>query len=433
MSKWLTPDEIPEDETCRPLFIPDSTDWLAIVSGAILPLTRAWNWEQFGTLTPEQCATRMQELMQQYYDSECEGGDCPPVLRIGENGEIQEYIDGEWVAPEGALELPPTPARTEPTLLERRCLAAANAAYVLKLVYEDLTDSFEANLDLAAAIAKVAGVFASLLAATVWGVVPAAIMAGALAIFSVVYDTLEFIGEDFWTSEFDDLLKCALFDSATDAGGGVIHFDYDLFQDKLARSTEITADLYSLRLFGQLTYILGWIGSEGLDAAGATTEIETSDCGCTVCSVSYSDNMQFGLGSRTQPQPILSPSVAPALWKPTGGRSSDGCLWGTFSTGNGYYIYVRVDLGQDCFVQTASMWWHKSVASKYCSLRVLVVNQAGTVTYNELVHNGTIAGTAYQQYYRIIGLATGRYLYFSLFTEVAGGQLYMDDIIVTTS
>lgn len=433
MSKWLTPDEIPEDDTCRPLFIPNSTDWLAIVSGAILPLTRSWNWEQFGTLTPEQCAVRMQELMQQYYDSECEGGDCPPVIRVGDDGNIQEYIDGVWTDPAGDLAIPPIPARTEPTLLERRCLAAANAANVLEGLYEDLTDSYTAALDTAAAIASAAGYLATILAATVWGTIPAALMAGALAIFSVVYDSLEFIGEDFWTSGFTDELKCMLFDSAVDGGGGVIHFNYDLFLDKLARATEITADLYELRLFGQLTYIMGFIGSEGLDTAGATTAITSSVCDCTVCSVSYSDNMQFGLGSRTEPQPIPSPSVAPAYWQPTGGRSSDGCLWGRFSPSNGYYIYVRVDLGQDCYVQTASMWWHKSVASKYCSLRVLVVNQAGTITYNELVHNGTIAGTTYQQYYRIIGLATGRYLYFSLFTEVTGGQLYMDDIIVTTS
>lgn len=430
---WLTPDSIPEDDDCRPLFIPNNSDWLAIVSGAILELTREWNWEAFGSVTPAQAAERMQTMMQQYYDEGCGGGDCPPVLRIGETGNIEELIDGEWVSPEGALELPPTPARSEGTLLDRRCMAAANAARVLELLYEEISDGYNADLDLNQVAVDFVALFATLVLVPVYGLAAAALIALGKLIWSIIYDTLEFIGSDFWTTDFNDKLLCALFDSAEDGGGGVIHFNYDLFIDKLARGTEITADLYQLRLFGQLYYLLSFIGSQGLDAAGATTSVTTADCGCTVCSVSYSDDMKMGLGSRTQPQPIVSPSVAPARWQPTGGRSSDGCLWGTFSSGNGYYIYVRVDLGQDCYVQTASMWWHKSVASKYCSLRVLVVNQAGTITYNELVHNGTIAGTAYQQYYRIIGLATGRYLYFSLFTEVAGGQLYMDDIIVTTA
>lgn len=75
---WLTPDEAPEGTVCRPLFIPDDPAWLAIVSGAILELTRSWNYEQFGTLTPDQCAELMQVMQQKYYDEICSGaGEYP--------------------------------------------------------------------------------------------------------------------------------------------------------------------------------------------------------------------------------------------------------------------------------------------------------------------------------------------------------------------
>jgi len=52
--KWLTPETIPAERICRILFIPASTDWLALVSGALLEMTLTYNWEQFGTVTPEQ-------------------------------------------------------------------------------------------------------------------------------------------------------------------------------------------------------------------------------------------------------------------------------------------------------------------------------------------------------------------------------------------
>lgn len=429
---WLTPDEIPEGDTCRPLFIPDNSDWLAIVSGAILELTREWNWEQFGAVTPAEAAARMQELMQQYYDDSCGEGDCPPLLRVDETGLVQELVDGVWTEPTGALTLPPTTARSEPTLDERRCLAAANAAKVLELLYEDVTDSFNADLDLNDAAANFAAAVAALVLVPVYGLVAAGLIALGRIIWSVVYDTLQFIQSDVWTTDFNDKVKCLLYDAAEDGGGGVIHFNYDAFMDSLARSTEITLDLYQLRLFGQISYIMWFLGSQALDEMGATTSVTSSVCDCSVCTVTYNDTMNFGLGSRTSMLPYATGDT-PAAWQPTGGRNSPGCVWANFKTGAGYYIYGQVDLGQDCYLQEFSFWWKKTNASQFCSLRVTVLNEAGTLVYNELVHNGVIASNTWNQYYRIIGLATGRYARIALFTTVAGGQLYLDEITAVTS
>lgn len=59
---WLTTDGTPQAEFTRRLFIPDSEAWLAIVSGALLPLIYAENWQQFGTSTPQQCADRALQM-----------------------------------------------------------------------------------------------------------------------------------------------------------------------------------------------------------------------------------------------------------------------------------------------------------------------------------------------------------------------------------
>jgi hypothetical protein len=109
MSKhgWLTPNEIPEATVCRSLFIPDDPEIVAAVSGALLPLTKAYNWELFGTVTPEQMATAMMEMYFNWLSSECTEGDTIPTpfwddatdLDDQETPALQQWY-GEAVDPE---------------------------------------------------------------------------------------------------------------------------------------------------------------------------------------------------------------------------------------------------------------------------------------------------------------------------------------------
>lgn len=46
---WLTPDAPGSGFICRPLFIPNGQDWLAIVTGALNELIYDYNFEEFGT------------------------------------------------------------------------------------------------------------------------------------------------------------------------------------------------------------------------------------------------------------------------------------------------------------------------------------------------------------------------------------------------
>lgn len=56
---YLTPNTIPTTTSCRILFVPDSLEFNAIVTGAIEQLTFAESWVTDGATTPQQCADLM--------------------------------------------------------------------------------------------------------------------------------------------------------------------------------------------------------------------------------------------------------------------------------------------------------------------------------------------------------------------------------------
>lgn len=65
--RWLTPDTLPAATRCRALFIPDDPNCIAIVTGALELLTYSYNFEQYGTQTPEDTAARFSDM----FDSFC--------------------------------------------------------------------------------------------------------------------------------------------------------------------------------------------------------------------------------------------------------------------------------------------------------------------------------------------------------------------------
>jgi len=57
--EYATPETLPADTICRVLFIPNTLDWLAQVTGALEELTFVYNWELYGAVTPAQAAEAM--------------------------------------------------------------------------------------------------------------------------------------------------------------------------------------------------------------------------------------------------------------------------------------------------------------------------------------------------------------------------------------
>lgn len=79
---WLTPeDNAPADTVCRTLEIPNDIGYITAVTGALLDLTNARNWEQHGAATPEETAALMMQMFLAFTASECEEA-TPPVTVI---------------------------------------------------------------------------------------------------------------------------------------------------------------------------------------------------------------------------------------------------------------------------------------------------------------------------------------------------------------
>jgi len=78
VNKWLTPDA-PTGTICRRLIIPGGLDWLAIVTGALNELIYGYNFEQYGTVSPQDTAAAFNEM----FDHFCFDDD-PGCRLIGE-------------------------------------------------------------------------------------------------------------------------------------------------------------------------------------------------------------------------------------------------------------------------------------------------------------------------------------------------------------
>lgn len=77
---YLTPDEPPDDLLCRSFSIPNEFRWLGNFMGALLDLAEADNWQQYGTLTPEEAAAAYAEIIEAGLPgqlNECPSTDVP--------------------------------------------------------------------------------------------------------------------------------------------------------------------------------------------------------------------------------------------------------------------------------------------------------------------------------------------------------------------
>lgn len=75
MRAWLTPDSLPSQTKCVSLHVPDSLDFEAVLRGALMLLQEAENWQEYGSLTPVECASAWQALNEyNFLMTECAAG-----------------------------------------------------------------------------------------------------------------------------------------------------------------------------------------------------------------------------------------------------------------------------------------------------------------------------------------------------------------------
>jgi len=279
---YLTPQALPESDDCRSLSIPADTEWLALFGGALTELTKVWNWEYSGGLSVDETVAKMNEIIDTWWLSVCAACTTPGgyrVIRIGSTGRIEQLDEsGNWVAGTDEYFIPPPEAREGGTPDSQICLAAKNAVNVLHTLYESLADSYGESLDDAEALAALIAVEVALV-----GFAFAPIVFGIYAffapLFALLFAALEYLTADLWDESVSDQITCFLVECADNAAG-VVTFDYDCFVNKLnSLDTGFGLTAEQLRLYGQIAYLLYFIGGiDGLNLAARTTAISDDDC-----------------------------------------------------------------------------------------------------------------------------------------------------------
>lgn len=292
---YLTPQDLPEDDECRPLSIPASSEWLALFGGALTELTMTWNWQYSGGLTVDETVDKMKEIVSAWYTVACAACTVPGgylVARINPSGHM-EVLDenGDWAEPTGEYFIPSPEAREGGTDADQKCLAAKNAVNVLNILYESLSDSWSEELStdeaivafIAALVAAVGFAFAPI----VWAAVTP-----ILFVFGLVYEALAYLTADIWDEDYTDKLVCAFLACATN-DAGVVTFDWDCLQIKLQGLAEEGGfNEIQARLNLQIAYILSFIGGiDALNLAARTTDITDDDC--SGCDLNWCYNAVF--------------------------------------------------------------------------------------------------------------------------------------------
>ncbi len=292
---YLTPQDLPEDDDCRPLSIPASSEWLALFGGALTEFIYPYNWEYSGGLTIDETIAKMREIIDNWYESPCQACTTPGgyrTIRINDDGKLEQLnSDGDWEPATDEYYIPPPESRTGGTEEDQICLAAKNAVNVLEQLYENLSDSYNDALDEAEALtAYIEGAIAIIgfeFAPITW-----AIAAFMLPVFALLYGALEFVFADLWTADVSAQITCFLKLCMTN-DAGVVTVDWNCFNRQLnsfADDFSLTAE--QQRLYIQIGYMLYFIGgADGLNLAARTTDITDDDCtecNCSGTSIDFS-------------------------------------------------------------------------------------------------------------------------------------------------
>lgn len=374
-----TPTSVPEDIACRTFRIPSDAAWLGLFMGAVSLLMDPENYQQFdGGITPEEAAAAAAGVIEWVYDHAEDG--CTtcllptgePIVRIGPGGAVQELTPEGWQTPTGDMTPPEVPARSGGTPQDQMCLAAANAMNTLKILYETISDAWNGGLTNAETLSELLLAIAAIIAAAValWA---AAIIALVIVVWDIIYDTLEYVLADLWDANVDEAVQCILFQCATN-DAGVVTFDYDCVIAKLAANTDVTSSLTfdQLRLFGQLVYILQFIGGDGLNLAGATTAITSADCTSCICAVGETVTFEnpdcYTLMARTN---FAISTLDGGFGNPAPSAKSGNRLSGT-----GHAVKVRVTVGAVLTSASMEIRWNSANNPSNVYLREITMYSA---------------------------------------------------------
>jgi len=258
--------------------VPDEVHLVGAVTGALLPLTQEYNWEQFGSMTPAEAAGIMLASFEEFVAGNC-ASDCPPRWRQNSSNGRWEIYNGDlgtWEFPDGVIveSIPLPEPREEETEADKICNAAANAANVLYLTWQKLNEDWDNNVEAPLANAALAVETGLTLGAAFFPPLEAAAALVGTA-FGFIFGLFQLIQIDTWSPAFIQKLTCILAADATvDENGRVLFNHVHVIQEVNLLSWQ---DSQYLLVAIQLQFLLSWLGSEALNVAGGLTAV-TGDC-----------------------------------------------------------------------------------------------------------------------------------------------------------
>jgi len=123
----------------------------------------------------------------------------------------------------------------------------------------------------------------------VFGVIVAPLLGLLAALFAVFYLVFQHLTADMWDSEFEEKLYCFFYECSYDTAD-VVTFDLNCIQQKILEATVTDWSVQELQLLLQLGTMFQFLGSQAVDAMGATTAVTEADCDAcenTWCYVAY--------------------------------------------------------------------------------------------------------------------------------------------------
>ncbi len=279
---YLTPDSPPDDTRCFRLSVPNDITWIGIVKGALSELIKAYNFEKFGSATPEETAGRFLQMYDEFVFEVCDMACCYDIVqhRTTVDGQMQISTDGgtTWSQdnndPRQVLQQmpPPVPAGVSAT----DCDAASNGKQHLEdiiLGASEAFTNFNTVLGFVGAVALL--LLACLFAPEAIPVLIPVLFAAASAIFSLGKTAFD----AYWTTDEKDKLLCALAcnissdGSFTDAGFNAVVGDLTALLTAGAPKDWMIAQIKAM----------GRVGLSNLCSYGQSANSDCSSCNCPKC------------------------------------------------------------------------------------------------------------------------------------------------------
>lgn len=291
LGQWITPPSLPPTTYCRRLLIPNSPEWVGIVSGALRELTFASAWRDAYGISAEDAAARALVMYELYLNSGAEG-DCedmaccepePVLKRIDdETGRPQvSYDGGETWQPDpndpqfGVMQLPPIVAGGT-----TKCDAASNALQH----FTDVVNASSSNIATAGSVyalgVAMATVLLEVFIIVVTGGLGSPLALTIAAMLMGVGTSVINMGQEafdaYWDSDAFDKVLCALYCNIGDNG----QFTEDQYQ---AWRTQMYSDLDSSPALDFVMTTVNAGGAAGLSnmaSYGGSADSDCGECGC---------------------------------------------------------------------------------------------------------------------------------------------------------